>query len=169
MNVRSLCRRVLCLPALCFLARVAVLLLPAGVLFLAALRYVGEFNLNLWLGTAFQLLVCVLTFLTRHNTRQPVGPAIVTLYIIALGWLWLGTPHGDDWFLSLAKALLLVVPLSCFSLQILVESGATALRRARRLADRLVGRRDWPANLYACRTLPEVKALREAVQLDATP
>ncbi len=170
MNVRSFgwfgFRR---LPALVFLGRMAALLFPALVLFLAAIRYLDELNLNLWLGTVFQLLVCLLTFLTRHNSRQPMGPAVVTLYIIALGWLWLGTPYGDDWFLSLAKALLLVVPLSCFSLQILVESGATALRRARRLADRLVARREWPVNLSACRTLPEVKALREAVQIDATP
>ena len=37
------------------------------------------------------------------------------------------------------------------------------------LANRLEARREWPANLYACRSLPEVKALREAVQTDATP
>ena len=112
------------------LGRVGALLLPAGLLFVAALRNLAEPNLNLWLGTTFQVLVCLLTFLTRQNGRQPLGPAVVTLYIIALGWLWLGTPAGDDWYLSLAKALLLVVPLLCFSLQVLAESGATALRRA---------------------------------------
>jgi hypothetical protein len=146
-----------------------ILLLPAGLLLVAALRAGEPLNLNLWLGTAFQFLVCFLTFLTRQNARASLGPAIVTLYIIALGWLWLGAPQGDDWFSSLAKAVLLVVPLICFSFQILAESGATALRRARLLADRLAARRDWPANLIACRTLPEVKALREAVQFDATP
>src|SRR5262249_6331376 len=86
-----------------------------------------------------------------------------------LGWLWLGAPYGDDWYLALAKALLLVVPLLCFSFQVLAESGATVLRRARLLADRLATRREWPARLCACRTLPEVKALREAIQFDATP
>jgi hypothetical protein len=170
MNVRSLFRGgSRSLLVLAVVARVAALLLPALLLLIAALRSLDEFNLNLWLGTAFQLLVCLLTFLTRHSTRQPMGPAVVTLYIIALGWLWLGTPYGDDWFLILAKALLLVVPLLCFSFQIFLESGATTMRRARRLADRLAARREWPASLYACRTLPEVKALREAVQLDATP
>jgi hypothetical protein len=169
MNVRSLFRSgSRSLPVLAVSARVAALLLPAALLLVAALRN-DEFNLNLWLGTAFQFLVCLLTFLTRHNARQPMGPAVVTLYIIALGWLWLGTPCGDDWFLVLAKALLLVVPLACFSFQVFLESGATTMRRARRLADRLAARREWPANLYACRTLPEVKALREAMQLDATP
>jgi hypothetical protein len=151
------------------LGRAAALLLPAVLLLVAALRAIDQGSLNLWLGTAFQLLVCILTFLTRQNPRQSMGPSVVTLYVIAFGWLWLGTPHGDDWYVSLAKALLLVVPLLCFSFQVLNESGATTLRRARRLADRLAARRDWPADLNACRTLPEVKALREAVQIDATP
>jgi hypothetical protein len=154
---------------LAHLGRAATLLLPASLLLIAALRTIDQSNLNLWLGTAFQLLVCLLTFLTRQNPRQSMGPSVVTLYVIALGWLWLGTPHGDDWYVSLAKALLLVVPVLCFSLQVLTESGATTLRRARLLADRLAARRDWPADLSACRTLPEVKALREAVQIDATP
>jgi hypothetical protein len=98
-----------------------------------------------------------------------MGPAVVTLYIIALGWLWLAEPHADDWFLTLAKAILLIVPLVCFSFQVLAESGATTMRRARLLADRLAARKEWPASLCACRTLPEVKALREAIQFDATP
>jgi hypothetical protein len=150
-------------------ARFGLLLLPAGLLFLAALRTAEGTNLNLWLGTAFQLLVCLLTFLTRQSDRQALGPSVITLYVIALGWLWLGTPHADGWFLSLAKAVLLVVPLLFFSLQVLADSGATALRRARLLAGRLAARKEWPADLGACRGLPEVKALREAVQIDATP
>jgi hypothetical protein len=151
------------------LGRAAALLLPAFLLLIAALRMLDQGSLNLWLGSAFQLLVCLLTFMSRQNPRQPLGPSVITLYVIALGWLWLGTPGGDDWFVSLAKALLLIVPLLCFSLQVLVETGATAVRRARLLADRLAARREWPAELSACRTLPEVKALREAVQINATP
>ena len=151
------------------LGRAAIMLLPAGLLLIAVLRNGEEGNLNLWLGIIFQLLVCLLTFVTRYTTRPPMGPAVVTLYVIALGWLWFGIPHGDDWYLALAKSLLLVVPLVCFSFQVLNESGATTMRRARLLADRLAAQRDWPSDLYACRGLPEVKALREAVQFDATP
>jgi hypothetical protein len=154
---------------LAHLSRAAALLLPASLLLIAALRTIDQGNINLWLGTAFQLLVCLLTFLTGQNPRQSMGPSVVTLYVIAFGWLWLAMPGGDDWYVSLAKALLLVVPILCFSLQVLSESGATTLRRARRLADGLAARRDWPADLGACRSLPEVKALREAVQIDATP
>lgn len=154
---------------LAHLGRAVALLLPASLLLIAALRTMNQGNFNLWLGTAFQLLVCALTFVTRQNPRQSMGPSVVTLYVIAFGWLWLAWPTSDDWYVSLAKALLLVVPILCFSLQVLTESGATTLRRARLLADRLAARRDWPTDLGACRALPEVKALREAVQIDATP
>ncbi len=150
-------------------SRAFALLLPATLLFVAALRTDGGGNMMLWLGTTFQLLVCLLDSFSRQGWRQPLGPSVVTLYVIGLGWLWLGTPHANDWFLHLAKAVLLVVPLLCFSLQMLTESGAPALRRARLLADRLAARKDWPADLTACRALPEVKALREAIHRDATP
>ena len=168
MNMRSLFGAGLP-PGWLRVGRVSVLLLPAGLLLIAVTRNGEGGNLNLWLGILFQVLVCLLTFLTRYNTRPPLGPAIVTLYIIALGWLWLGSPRGDDWYLALAKAVLLIVPLGCFSFQVLNESGATTVRRARLLADRLAARREWPTDLYACRGLPEVKALREAIQSDATP
>jgi hypothetical protein len=37
------------------------------------------------------------------------------------------------------------------------------------LAQRLAQRKEWPEDLSACRNLPEVKALREALHADATP
>ena len=69
----------------------------------------------------------------------------------------------------LAKSILLVVPMVVFGFQTLQESGAPALRRANLLAQRLANRNDWPADLTACRSLPEVKALRAALGLDAAP
>src|SRR5262249_3482627 len=68
-----------------------------------------------------------------------------------------------------SQAVLLVVPLGFFALQSLRESGAPALRRARQLASQLANRREWPADANACRALPEVKALREALHVDASP
>jgi hypothetical protein len=146
-----------------------VLLLPAGLLVLGGLRTEGKPQLMMWLGTIFQLLVCVLSFLSRQTWRQPVGPSVVALYLIALGWMWLAGAGDNDWYLHLAQALLLVIPLAVFALQTLTNSGAPALRRAQLLAQRLARRKDWPADLGACRTLPEVKAFREALHLDATP
>lgn len=146
-----------------------LLLLPAGLLFICALRQNEPVNLLLWIGTGFQLLVCGLNFISRHNRRDSIGPSIITLYVIALGWLWLGTRGSDDWYPHLAQAILLVMPLLVFALQILTDSGAPAIRRAQTLASAVANRRDWPNDLASCRTLPEVKALREALHVDAAP
>jgi hypothetical protein len=75
----------------------------------------------------------------------------------------------EDWYLSLSQGVLLVASLLLFGHQVVVASGATELRRAQVLAARLAARKNWPEKLYDCRTLPEVKALREALQLDAAP
>jgi HEAT repeat protein len=151
------------------LLRIAALSLPAVLLLGAALRAPESAALMLWLGTAFLALAAVLSFLSRQNWRQPMGPSVITLYVIGLGWLWLGAGTSEDWYPHLAQAILLVVPLMVFALQLLTDSGAIALRRARVLAQRLAQRKEWPADLAACRQLPEVKALREALHVDASP
>jgi HEAT repeat protein len=59
--------------------------------------------------------------------------------------------------------------LGFFAIQNLRDSGALDLRRANSLAWRLAHRSEWPANLSDCKNLPEVKALREALHIDAGP
>jgi HEAT repeat protein len=157
------------LNALWRLGRVVVLLLPSGLLIVAALRGPEHNALMFWLAVLFQLLVCGLALMSRQMWRQSMGPSVITLYVIALGWLWLGSAGSEDWYPHLAQAFLLVVPLVVFAKQMLDEWGATALRRARLLAQRLAERRDWPDDLAACRQLPEVKALRESLHVDAAP
>ncbi len=109
-----------------------------------------------------------MSFFSWRSWYQSIGPSVITLYLIALCWLWWGAAEGD-WYTNLAKAILLVVPLLVFAGQNLNESGAPAIRRARLLADRLSNRRDWPSDLTAIRALPEVKALRAALGIDAAP
>jgi HEAT repeat protein len=149
--------------------RALVLLFPTALLATVSLRAPGEPRPVLWLGTAFQVLVCSLSFLSQRGRHQPLGPSVITLYLVALGWLWWGAGDLTDWFGYFARAILLVVPMVVFALQTLTESGAPVLRRAQLLAQRLASRKDWPADLASCRTLPEVKAFREALRLDATP
>ncbi len=161
--------------------RLGVLLLPAALLAVAAVRDEGTaplavfsdqplppVNVVLWMGAAFQLGVCFLSYLSSRSWRQPLGPSVITLYLIGLGWLWVATKN-EDWFSHLTKAILIIVPLIVFGLQSLTESGAVRLRRANVLAQRLARRKDWPSDLAACRTLPEVKAFRAAVGFDASP
>lgn len=155
-------------PAL--LCRTVILLVPTGLLAAVAVRQGNEGNPNviLWLGTAFQLCVCFLSFFSRGSWRQPLGPSVITLYLIALAWLFFGDKH-EDWFSHLTKSVLMIIPLIVFGFQTLYDSGAPALRRANLLADRLRARRDWPADLQLCRAIPEVKAFRAALGSDASP
>jgi hypothetical protein len=151
------------------LGRVCLLLLPVTLLLICSVRGTSQSPHLLWLGTLFQLLACGLSLFGRQGWREPTGAAVIMLYVIALSWMLLGTMGTDDWVLLLAQSILLVVPLVYFAVQCLMESGAPALRRARHLATRLAERLAWPRNLHDCRLLPEVKALREALHVDASP
>lgn len=151
------------------LIEIILLVLPTLLLLIATVRQDGQSNLMLSIGTGFEAIVCGLSFVSRYNRRDAIAPSVITLYIIATGWLWLGTLGSTDWYPHFAQAILLVTPLIVFALQILTDSGAPAICRAQSLAAALANRRDWPNDLAACRTLPEVKALREALHVDAAP
>src|SRR5262249_48607034 len=125
----------------------------------ASLRHPEPGSYLLWIGTAFLGVVCVLSFVSRAAWQESIGPSVIALYLVGLAWMWVGNGY-EDWYIHLSKAILLVVPLIFFGLQTLAESGAPALRRANLLAKRLADRKEWPADLSACRSLPEVKAFR---------
>jgi HEAT repeat protein len=150
--------------------RLLLLLLPALLLLGASLPAPDGVKPLLWLGALFQFLGCLLALLSRQGLREPAGPGMIMLYVIALGWLVAcSPPTGSDWFLYLSHSILLLFPLCFFGAQMLRDSGATALRQARSLAQRLARRTDWPPHLLDCRLLPEVKAFREALHIDASP
>ena len=148
--------------------RIAVLLLPAALLGLAALRNWDQKPWILVGGMAFQLIICLLTFSSPRSWSQPIGPSIVTLYLTALAWQWFGDITAD-WFNHLTKSILIGLPIVLFGYQALIESGAPVIRRAHLLAARLAERQDWPAEILQCRTLPEVKAFRATLAYDAAP
>lgn len=151
------------------LVRLAVFLLPCALLCVCAVRSPQGPNLVLWLGAAFQFLGCFLALFNRRGLNDPVAPAIIMLYVIGLSWLLLGVNGQEDWVIYLAQGLLLVVPLGFFAIQCVRDSGGPEIRRARQLVQHLSDRRKWPADLEQCRHLPEVKALREALYIDAAP
>jgi len=126
----------------------------------------------LWAGVAFQLaMVALLRLIGRGQGWQPLGTSALILYWTAIGWLFLGSGIRElsDPRFNLALAILLVVSVVVFGLQILADSGAQEIRNARMLAQRLEDRKDWPADLASCCDLPEVKELREAVHHDPVP
>src|SRR6516225_4941011 len=83
--------------AVAVFTRVGLMMLPSRLLLLAALRPTASRALPLWLSVVFQGCVCLLTFLSRRGWRQPIGPTLITLYLIALAWLWWGATGRDDW------------------------------------------------------------------------
>ncbi len=148
--------------------RAGLLLLPSALLLIAAYRGWEHKPWILVGGLVFQLLICLLTFVSSRSWDQPIGPAIVTLYLTAVAWLWFGDMMGD-WYTHLSKGILIGIPILVFGGQTLVESGAPLMRRAHGLAARLSKRQDWPTDLSQCRTLPDVKAFRATLAYDAAP
>ncbi len=149
--------------------RIGLLFLPAAVLLVCAL---ARPDWVLWLGIFFQL-GCVAGLRVMNGARgwHTLGMPSLVFYMTAIFWLWLGlgVRQPTDLVFHLSLAILLVVSLGVFGLQILSDSGAQEMRNARMLARRLEDRRDWPGDLAGCRALPEVKALREAVHSDPVP
>src|SRR5689334_14286988 len=126
--------------------RATVLLLPATLLLIAALRNWEQKPFVLMGGLAFQLLICLLTFISHRSWNQPIGPSIVTLYLTGVTWMWFGEVL-NDWFTALSKGVLIGFPIIIFGYQTLIESGAPLMRRAYTLSKRLANRQDWPSDL----------------------
>src|SRR5947207_3391157 len=119
------------------LGRLSLLFLPVALLALAGTRVASsDAALLLWLGAAAQAVGCLFALWARQGGRESVGPVLIMLYVIALAWLLFGANRQSDWFLYVAQALLLVVPVGLFGVQCLRDSGATTMRRARQLAAR---------------------------------
>lgn len=160
-------------PSVRTVGRLALLLLPAALLLGGIFRTfsAGHVESTLVVGLCFQILLCSFCLGSRSGRRQSSGSSALLLYVTGLGWLWLSEhmANRDDWYIHLAQAVLLIVSLLVFAFQVLVDSGAPEWRRAQMLARRLTERNDWPADLSACRALPEVKAFREALHVDAAP
>src|SRR5262245_272844 len=155
-------------PLLIEALRLGLLLLPLTLLLMSAYQHAGADYGLVWLAVGFQTVAAGWIVYNRERESYTSGPAIAALYLIGLLYLWLaGIPETP--FTHFSRAVLLVVPLIVFGVQTLADSGALALRRARLLGARLAARRDWPADLAACRALSEVKALRAALLLDAGP
>lgn len=146
-----------------------LLALPALLLAGAAVRSSEHRAILLWLGSAFELAACVFALVSGPGWYGSVDLAVIILYVGGFGWLVGDGSAPQDWYLHVARATLLVIPLACFAAQFLRESGAPALRQARLLASRLERRSEWPDDLDQCRQVPEVDDLREALHIDASP
>ena len=151
------------------LGRIGVLLLPLALLLVAGVRQAHAEAQFFRLGVGVQAVACLAALVVTRLGKESSSTAVILLYVIALGCIVVGSPGQQDWLLHVARSIILVVPVVFFALQCLRDSGATTIRRARSLAARIQARKDWPSDLMKCRQLPEVKALRECLHIDASP
>jgi len=148
---------------------VGVMLAPIGVLTAAALQAGGSPQPLLAGGIA------TIAFLALGLLHQ-VGPSRASshksaspVYLVTVLILWLTAKNHDDRFIQISLSILVGIPLILFVFQELIFTGGGSLRRARSLVRRIERKQDWPEDLAACKLLPEVKALREALHEDAEP
>src|SRR5260370_34284441 len=104
--------------------------LPALVLLICA---IAKPHWVLWAGVGFQLaMVALLRLIGRGQGWQPLGTSALILYWTAIGWLFLGLGIRElsNPVFNLAPAILSVVSLVVFGLQILPAAGAPGIRNA---------------------------------------
>jgi hypothetical protein len=151
------------------LGGLVILSIPAGVLALAAMR-TGHSLPPVLSGGVATLAFLALGLLREAGAARAARHKLATpLYLAAVLILWFSAPNTHDEFIQGAMGVLLGVPLTLFVFQEILFTGRAGLRRARALVRRIAAKLDWPADLTACKLLPEVKALREALREDAEP
>jgi hypothetical protein len=99
---------------------------------------------------------------SSHKTASPV-------YLIGVLIVWMSAKDHHDFWLQGGMFIMVGVPLTLFIGQEFLFTGNTGLRRARALVRLLAAKNNWPDDLTACKSIPEVKALREALRDDAEP
>ncbi|MER3416763.1 MAG: hypothetical protein C4297_11205 [Gemmataceae bacterium] len=150
-------------------AHMVVHLLPPTALLVAGMRTGTLLNWALWVGVLVQLALLSWQMGYWRAWLPPVGPVTLAAYALALAWIGVYLlPQTHDWILHVLQAALSLIPVALLSGYVLIRSGVLMQCRAQRLARRIVQRRVWPP-LSECRHIPEVKALREALQVDAGP
>src|SRR5436305_1844139 len=118
-------------PTLRLLAlRFGVMLLPILLLALAALR-AGKQNqpqFIFWAGTVFQIGLSLLVLRSRRLGRNPLGSAVLVMYVVALAWLALGqgVAQQTGWYPRFAQGLLFLISMLFFARLVVIESGLRA-------------------------------------------
>ena len=149
--------------------RLILLAIPGALLALAASRATDDAAKLLWLGAGVELAGCAFALTSGPGWQGSADLAVIVLYLAGIGWLAGAGKSAHDWYYHISMGALLAVPLASFAVKFLRDSGALPLRRARKLANRLARRADWPAELADCATVPDVARLREAIYIDASP
>jgi hypothetical protein len=159
---------------LTFGLRLIVLLIPGTLLAVSALGQSDpDLAALLTLGAVLEYVVVALLMAYHRRCSPPLDAIVLVCYLAALTWHYYSVmilpPTVAPWYLPMAQAVLIIVPLGIMAAYMLQNSGALVFHRAYQLARSLQARTRWPKDLEECRQLPEVKALRDAIQFEATP
>jgi hypothetical protein len=138
------------------LVSILILLIPSGILILAAVRLN---SVLLVIGTIGHVLGSALLVRTRVAWRPPTSAVVIALYLVALGWLWFASRQTDDPFARFGRGLLLLISIGLVIVHDMTRTGLEPRRRARVLSRRLTTRTFWPRTLAEYAYLPEVRAL----------
>ncbi|OWK37659.1 HEAT repeat domain-containing protein [Fimbriiglobus ruber] len=147
-------------------ASLVVLTAPAALLGVTAARYQSGV---LAAGAVAVLIIGLLFVRTRAAWRPPTSGTVILLYLMGLGWLWFATREYPDAFIRAARGAFVVAAVALAIGHDLVRTGLEPRRRAVKLCRRVLARVRWPQSSEEYANLPEVRALRGAVQDDPGP
>jgi len=147
---------------------VSAAFIPAAVLGLYVLM--GRGASPLFLGAGFVACLIAGVVASRAVGHRPFASALICVPgAVGFLFLWLAKPAQSDIVGHFLSGLLVLTPTGLFSAYVLLATEAPVLRRACALARQLAARSDLPIDMNACRQLPEVKNLREAMRTEAAP
>ena len=155
------------------LLRVAALVGPALLLYVAYRHAVGDTALWLGVGAAAEVAAIVAVFALNRGLPS-LGLAVFATWPLAwifvglVTFLSFGQALRDDWVFALLHGILPLPLLAVVSGFVVRQSGALLIQQARHVAQQILSKTDWPADLQACKDLPIVQEFREAIRFDAT-
>ncbi len=150
-------------------AAVAVMAAFLPAVFLGLFALMGRAS-PIYLGGGFAACLIAGLVAMQFSAGRPFASVLICIpSMIGFVFLWLAKPGEGDLLGHLVSGALLLAPTGLFSVYVLLATDAPALRRACAFARQLAARTDLPTDINACRQLPEVKNLRDAMRTEAAP
>lgn len=152
------------------LVRLVVLFVPAAVIALGGLVSDNPVKWTYWVGAGLLGFLGLALIPQSSLGNSSTAVAVIAAYILAQVWLWFcQVPGQRHWFQHFSQGVLLMIPALLIAGAALVRTGVQDLRRARLIIRQLQRRTKWPADRMLIQAMPEVFALREALQVEAAP
>lgn len=143
-----------------------LILLPAVILGLSAAVYQSPV---LAAGAGVSLCGGMLVIRAVPVWHPPASGLLILVYLMALGWFWVGAPYPADQPTRLIRGTFLLVAVALLICHDLNRTGLGPRFKAMQICRRILKRQQWPATPEECARLSEVRHLRDAVVNDPRP